>query len=101
MGIFDYFKKKKEYERPVPSGIIKLNPVAKDFGLENDELKIIEFNDGRPSVHYSEEQVEVLREAGIPVLPELYDEDTLEFLSSDAEGGFEIKKWLLMNLESL
>ncbi|MBU0959510.1 MAG: hypothetical protein KKB31_06195 [Nanoarchaeota archaeon] len=85
------FFKEKKYEMPVPSGIIKLTNVAKDTAGTEDELKIIEFNDGRPKVKYSEEQVEVLREQGIPVLPEDYSDD-YQFVSSEGEGGYELKK---------
>ena len=88
--IYNYFKGEEKIEPPFPRAIIKINEVAKESGIYDDENKIIELYDYNrlKILKYSEEQVEVLRENGIPVLEENYSEE-YEFLNIDSGGGIE------------
>ena len=66
-----------------------MSQLAKENWVNDDENKIIELhNNGKVSnIKYTEEDVEVLRENGIPVLPEEYT-DEFDFIEAE-QGGVE------------
>ncbi|MEK6878721.1 MAG: hypothetical protein AABY22_03890 [Nanoarchaeota archaeon] len=84
------FKRNEKIEPPEESAIIKINDIAKENGIYDDENKIIEVNrSGKISkIKYSEAEVESLREQGIPVVEEVYS-DEAEFIESVDFGGIE------------
>ena len=88
-NILNLFKKKEKIEPPTIRGIIKMSQLAKENWVNDDENKIIELhNNGKVSnIKYTEEDVEVLRENGIPVLPEEYT-DEFDFIEAE-QGGVE------------
>lgn len=77
------FGKKEKVEPPDQYAIVKLNEVAKESAVYDDENKIIELHkSGKVSeITYSEADVDSLREQGIPVIDEEYT-DEYDFLNS-------------------
>mgnify|MGYP001562871435 CR=1 FL=1 len=93
--MFNWIKnlfKKEKIEPPDPRAIVKLNDDAKENGIYDDENKIIEItrNGVKEKIKYSEADVEVLRENGIPVADEEYSED-YDFIDAEI-GGVEYRK---------
>jgi hypothetical protein len=88
--LLKFFKKNKKIEPPEEYAIIKMSPVAQEAGLTDDENKIIEVNSyGKITIlKYTESDVEVLRENGIPVIHEDYTDD-YQFVNSTEFGGVE------------
>jgi len=84
--------KKEKVESPDVKAIIKINPVAKENGIYDDENKIIEVTRyGQVErIKYSEADVEALREQGIPVIEEEYS-DNMDWTDLET-GGIEFKK---------
>jgi hypothetical protein len=83
-----WFKKEEKVEKPIPSAIVKVNPVAKEKGIDDEENRIIEvdYGDKVERIKYTEHDVDALREQGIPVEFEDYN-DEYEFLESSNFGG--------------
>ena len=95
MRIFNFEIKKIKKEKVLPPNvyaIVKINDVAKENGIYDDENKIIEINSYGEikKTKYSESSVEALREQGIPVLDEDYS-DEYEFVNAIEFGHLE--KW--------
>jgi hypothetical protein len=86
-------RKKEKIEPPDTRAYIKINDVAKENGIYDDENKFIELHRyGRIEKRkYSDADVETLREQGIPVIEEEYSDD-YEFVNSDIGGGVEYKR---------
>lgn len=82
------FSGKEKIEPPELRAYVKINDVAKESGIYDDENKIIEIHRyGKiDKIKYSEADVETLREQGIPVIDEEYT-DKYEFLNMDGSGG--------------
>lgn len=80
-------KKSEKVEPPQAFGIIKLNGVAMDNAIYDDENKVIELHTpGKvKNIKYTEEEADSLREQGIPVLPEEYSDD-FEFINIESGG---------------
>jgi hypothetical protein len=87
------FGKKEKVEPPEIFAKVKLNSVAKENAIYDEENKIIEISRyGKiTKVKYSEAEVESLREQGIPVIDEEYS-DEYEFLSGADFGGLEYRR---------
>lgn len=90
--MFKFGKKKENIEPPEIRGIIKLTDNAKSSGISDDENKIIELtiNGKVKRIKYSEADVEMLREQGIPILPEDYSD---EYNFIDAVNFGQIESW--------
>jgi len=90
--ITSYFKKPK-IEPPEVRAIVKLNDVAKENSIYDDENKIIEVTKGNKvtKIKYSESDVDALREQGIPVIEENYSEE-YDFLEGVNFGGVETRR---------
>lgn len=89
-----FWKKQKKIDPPESGfGIIKVNEIAKEQGLLDDENKIIELNRGGKitKIKYSEADVEELQKQGIPVIPEEYSED-YEFVNAVDFGHVEYRR---------
>lgn len=86
--IKNWLNRNEKIEPPVPRAIIKMTDLAKERGIIDDENKIIEFHDGRDVkiIKYTPEEVDILMQKGIPVLPESYS-DEFKFLNSEEEGS--------------
>ncbi len=82
------FGNKEKVEPPETRAIVKINDVAKENGVYDDENKIIELHRyGKiEKLKYSEADVEALREQGIPVMDEEYSDD-YNFLELEGSGG--------------
>lgn len=93
VNIFNFFRRKEEVEPVGVKATIKMSDKAKADGLFDDENKIIEINryGEIDRIKYSEADVDVLREQGIPVLPEDYT-DEYDWLDSELMGGVETYK---------
>jgi len=86
--------KKPERVEPLDvMAIVKLNDVAKENGVYDDENKIIEITryGKKEKVKYSQADVESLREQGIPVIDEEYS-DKYDFLETESGGDIEYKQ---------
>lgn len=83
-----FWKKEEKVDPPEVRAYIKLNDVAKENGVYDDENKIIEVHKyGKISIiKYSEADVESLRGQGIPVIDEEYT-DQYDFLNMEGSGG--------------
>jgi len=93
-----YNKIKSYFETPKiepvsERAIIKLNPIAKEKAIIDDENRIIEVHRGDKvyNIKYSKSDVDALREQGIPVIDEEYT-DEYEFLEGINFGGVESRK---------
>ncbi|MEM3075070.1 MAG: hypothetical protein QW727_03975 [Candidatus Pacearchaeota archaeon] len=85
--------KKKKIPPPEVRGIIKINDVAKEEGVYDDENKIIFIYNGDnviKKIKYTESEVESLREEGIPILEEEYT-DEYDFINTINFG--QIESW--------
>jgi len=87
--IRSYFEKPK-IEPVSERAIIKLNPIAKEKAIYDDENKIIEVHRGDQvyNIKYSKSDVDALREQGIPVIDEEYS-DEYDFLEGINFGSIE------------
>jgi hypothetical protein len=87
------FGKKEKIEPPDVRAYIKINDVAKESGVYDDENKIIEiYRYGKKdTIKYSEADVETLRENGIPVIDEEYS-DEYKFFEAEGGGGIEYRR---------
>lgn len=88
-----WFKGEEKIEPPETRAIVKLNEVAKESGVFDDENKIIEIhrNGKIDRIKYSEEDVDMLREQGIPVLQEDYS-DEYSWIEPQIGGDVEYMK---------
>lgn len=88
------FKKKpKKIDPPEEYGIIKVNEVAKESGVIDDENRIIEIHSygNIKELKYSEADVESLQEQGIPIVnEELTDE--YDFIEGTRFGEITYRK---------
>lgn len=91
--IINFFKREEKIDPPETRAYIKINEVAKENGVHDDENKIIELhNEGKiRNIKYTEADVEALREQGIPVVEEEYT-DEHDFLMGADFGGIEERK---------
>ena len=94
------FKKKEEIFFPHEFGLIRLNGVAKLEGIDDDFNKDVAFyRDGEiiKTYPYTKELVERLRDEGIPVENEQYEEEEFEFDTVSSFGSISVeknKKWI-------
>lgn len=93
-----YNKIKSFFEKPKVEpvserAIIKINPIAKENAIFDDENKIIELyrGDKVQRIKYSKSDVDALREQGIPVIDEEYTDD-YQFLEGINFGGVESRR---------
>jgi len=87
------WKKPEKVDPPDAYAIVKINDVAKESGVYDDENKIIELHRyGKiDRIKYSEPDIDEIRNQGIPVIDEDYT-DEYEFLNVDSGGEIEYKK---------
>ncbi|MEK6882587.1 MAG: hypothetical protein AABY22_23400 [Nanoarchaeota archaeon] len=88
--ISNFFKKEEKVEVLDTRAIIKMNDVAKENSIFDDENKIIELhrNGKIEIIKYSDADVQSLREQGIPVLSEEYS-DNYDFINAVDFGAVE------------
>ena len=91
--IKNLFNKKKKIDPPEVRAYIKLNDVAKENAIYDDENKIIELHRyGKIEIiKYSDADVQALREQGIPVIEEEYSEK-YDFITGTDFGNVEYKR---------
>ena len=68
--ILSLFKRKEKIEPPDVYGVIRVNSVAQESGIYDDENKYIELNmyGTKKKIKFSNADVDSLREQGIPIV---------------------------------